>query len=92
MPDPFNAAFRSVSVPQGTFLRQKLLYEYTTADNIYDVELFVNQDDTYYAIAVPRESERLVVYGSRVLPSAEEALQELIHKIPIPESPPKPNV
>ncbi|MCL6625455.1 MAG: hypothetical protein K6T68_02570 [Alicyclobacillus shizuokensis] len=74
-------AFRSVTVPENTFLRRKESYEYTTADNIYDIELFANQDGTYYAIGVPREGGRLVVYGSRELPSAQEALQELLDKI-----------
>jgi hypothetical protein len=73
--------FHSVSLPAGHQLRRKELYEYTTQDNVYDVELFENQDGTFYAIGLPREGERLVVYGTNVLPSAHLALKALIDKI-----------
>jgi hypothetical protein len=73
--------FAKVRVPEGCSLKRKELFEYTTADNVYDVELFESADGTYYAIGVPRDGERLVVYGSNVVPSAEMALQIVVDKI-----------
>jgi hypothetical protein len=73
--------FSQVSTPDGCSLRKKEQYEYTTPNNVYNVELFENSDGTYYAIGVPRDSERLIVYGSNISPSAEQALQVLVDKI-----------
>jgi hypothetical protein len=73
--------FAKVRVPEGCSLKRKEFYEYTTANNVYDVELYENADGTFYAIGVPREGHRLVVYGSNVVPSGEMALQILVDKI-----------
>lgn len=74
-------AFQGVPLTEGSFLRKKELYEYTTPDNVYDVELYMNQDGTCYAIGIPREGERLIVYGTNVVPSADLALKQLLQKI-----------
>jgi len=67
-------------VPDGCYFRTKETFEYTTPYNIYDVELFINQDDTCYAVGVPR-SGRLIVYGSSIVTNVQEALQTVIDKI-----------
>ncbi|MCL6592770.1 MAG: hypothetical protein K6T31_02225 [Alicyclobacillus sp.] len=74
-------AFARVSTPAGCVLRRKELYEYTTPDEVYRVELYENPDGSWYAIAVPSQDERLIVYGTPVLPSAQQALQGLVDKI-----------
>ncbi|MBX5436025.1 MAG: hypothetical protein IRZ33_02270 [Alicyclobacillaceae bacterium] len=75
-----DGSWKDVSLPEGCVLRRKQLFEYTTPDNLYDVELFENRDGTCYAIAVPREGP-LVVYGSNVVSGAAEALQIVFDKI-----------
>jgi hypothetical protein len=72
--------FASVEIKEGNFLRKKELFEYTTPANIYDIELFQNQDNTFYAIGVPREG-RIVVYGSAIVDDSRSALQTVIDKI-----------
>jgi hypothetical protein len=72
---------QSLQLPDGCFLRKKTLYEYTTPDNVYDVELFENEDGTAYAIGIPREGRRVIIFGTPVLPSRERALQAFITKV-----------
>lgn len=48
---------------------------------MYDIELYENTDATFYAIGVPRDTERVVVYGSSVVSSRQVALQSLLDKI-----------
>jgi uncharacterized protein YpmB len=73
--------FSRVKTPDGCTLRRKEQYEYVTPRNVYHVELFENQDGTFYAVGVPKDSNRLIVYGSNTAPSPEQALQVLVDKI-----------
>lgn len=75
------APFQNVPIPEGSFLRKKEFYEYTTPDNVYDIEVYFNQDDTCYAIGIPREGEKLIVYGTSTVNDAELALKQLLQKI-----------
>jgi len=72
--------FQSIRTPEGCILRRKETLEYTTAYNIYDVELYENQDGTYYAVGVPREG-KFIVYGSPIVETALTAVQTVIDKI-----------
>ncbi len=81
MSDTAKVNFSNVRVPEGCSLRRKELYEYTTPNNVYDVELYENADGTFYAIGIPRDGHRLVVYGSNIVQSGEMALQILVDKI-----------
>lgn len=72
--------FSSIKVQEGNFLRRKELFEYTTSMNVYDIELFQNQDGTFYAIGVPKEG-RIVVYGSAIVNDRGLALQTVVDKI-----------
>lgn len=74
-------AFPKVPTPEGCILRRKELYEYITPDNAYDVELYENSDGTFYAIGLPRDGERVIVYGSNVMDTADEAMHILVDKI-----------
>lgn len=76
-----NQATPSLTVPEGCFLRKKTLYEYTTPDNVYDVELFENEDGSAYAIGIPREGRRVLILGTPVLPDKERAMQAFIAKV-----------
>lgn len=69
------------SVPEGCLLRKKTLYEYTTPDNVYDVELYENEDGTAYVIGIPREGRRILVFGTPVLPDKERAMRAFIAKV-----------
>lgn len=73
--------FQQVEVKEGTFLRKKEFYEYTTPDNVYDIELYINQNGTCYAIGIPRDGEKLIVYGTNEVKNAETALKQLFQKI-----------
>jgi hypothetical protein len=80
-PSDMTATMAQLRMPEGCNIRRKETFEYVTPHYTYNVELFQNADNTWYAIAVPRDSDRLVVYGSSVLSSAQLALQSLIDKI-----------
>ncbi len=68
-------------MPSGCSLLRKEEYEYRTAHNRYRIELFQEQSGAWYAVAVPLEGERLIVYGSPVVASAADALQAVVDKI-----------
>ncbi|MBX6353356.1 MAG: hypothetical protein IRZ10_08450 [Thermoflavifilum sp.] len=72
---------RGLSLPAGATLRRRETYELTHPTGVYDVEVFQNSDGTWYAIAVPREGERLVVYGSPVCGARAEALKTVMERI-----------
>ena len=68
-------------VPEGGKLVKKELYEYQTEKGEYDIELFETMDGQFYAIAVPREDERLIIYGSNITASRALALSIVMDKI-----------
>lgn len=76
-----NKTFHTVKLPEGSRLRKKETFEYITPNHIFDVELFENQDGSFYSIGIPREAERLMVFGTRETTSAHTALQALVDKI-----------
>jgi hypothetical protein len=76
-----NINFSAIKLPEGGILKRKELYQYTSPHNVYNIELFENQDGSYYAIGVPQEGQRLVVYGTNETKSRQMALQILIDKI-----------
>lgn len=71
----------SLKTGDGCVIRRKEIYEYVTPDSMYDIELYENTDETFYAIGVPRGAERVVVYGSSIVSSRRVALQSLLDKI-----------
>jgi hypothetical protein len=76
-----SSGLSQIQTPSGCTLRRKEQYEYVTPNNVYNVELFENQDGTFYAVGVPRDSQRLIVYGSSIVSSRQHALQMLVDKI-----------
>ncbi|QSO49165.1 hypothetical protein [Alicyclobacillus mengziensis] len=80
-PNDMAAVMAQLRMPEGCNIRRKETFEYLTPHYTYNIELFQNADNTWYAIAIPRDSDRLVVYGSSVLSSAHLALQSLLDKI-----------
>lgn len=77
---PSMNAFTQIEVPEGTSVRRVERFEYTTPTHLYDIELFEEQDGTFYAIGIPR-ADKVVVFGSNRVPRAEQALQTVIDKI-----------
>ncbi len=75
------SAFSNIPVPPGCTLKRKETYEYTTPHAAYHVDLYENPDGTFYAIAVPEDSEKLIVYGTPNFISQEKALFSLVDKI-----------
>lgn len=73
--------WQHVKVPNECTLRIKQSFEYTTPVNLYDLTAYGNQDGSWYAIALPREGERVIIYGSNVMPSAQMAIQVVVDKI-----------
>lgn len=73
--------FHGIKLPEGSRLRRKEVFEYTTPTHTFDVEMYESQEPTWYAIAVPREAERLMVFGTRELNTPEAAMKSLIDKI-----------
>jgi|GEM_PF-6672701 len=91
-------SFHDVALPEDCTLRRKESFEYTTASHTFDVELFENQDTTCYAIAVPRDAKRLMVFGTQEVKTPAMALRALVDKIRReeslidPESPLEPEI
>jgi hypothetical protein len=76
-----DSVLSKLRLPQGAKLVKKELFEYVTPDNVYDIELYTQADSHCYAIGVPREGEKLIVYGSNIVPAPELAIQNVIDKI-----------
>jgi hypothetical protein len=68
-------------VPEGGKLVKKELYEYQAEKGDYDIELFETMDGQFYAIGIPRDDERLIVYGSNITASKALALSIVMDKI-----------
>lgn len=73
--------WQHVKVPNECTLRIKESFEYTTPVNLYDLTAYGNQDGSWYAIALPRDGERVIIYGSNVMPTAQMAIQVVVDKI-----------
>ncbi|HEU4963813.1 MAG TPA: hypothetical protein VFV52_08170 [Bacilli bacterium] len=69
-------------VPEGGgTLLKKELYEYHTQKGEYQIELFERMNGECYAIAVPKDDERLIVFGSNITTSKALALSVVMEKI-----------
>lgn len=68
-------------IPEGGKLLKKELYEYHTEKGEYSIELFETMKGEFYAIAVPNDSEKLIIYGSNITTSRALALSVVIDKI-----------
>ncbi|KEO81654.1 hypothetical protein [Tumebacillus flagellatus] len=73
--------WHEAEVPEGGKLLRKESYEYQTDKGDFDIEVFENMKGEFYAIAVPRDDERLVIYGSNVTTSRALALSVVMEKI-----------
>ncbi|WDL97961.1 hypothetical protein [Alicyclobacillus sp. ALC3] len=74
-------SWHAVRLPEGSTLVRKHTFEYTTAANMYDLELYEHQDKTWHAIALPRGGSRVIIYGSNVVDTAQMAIQVVVDKI-----------
>ena len=68
-------------VPEGGTLLKKETYEYQNEKGDYSIELFENLKGEFYAIGVPKESEKLIVFGSNITVSRALALSVVMEKI-----------
>jgi TATA-box binding protein (TBP) (component of TFIID and TFIIIB) len=67
-------------IPAGNQFYEKRSFEYTTPNQVYDIEVFANTDGSGYAVAMP-QSGKLVIYGSPNVQSIQEALHIVFQKI-----------
>jgi hypothetical protein len=68
-------------VPEGGTLLRKEIYEYHNEKGEYVIELFEKIDGQCYAIGVPKEDERLIIFGSNITATRAMALSIVIDKI-----------
>ncbi|PWK11331.1 hypothetical protein [Tumebacillus permanentifrigoris] len=73
--------WHEAEVPEGGTLLRKETYEYQTEKGDYDIEVFENMKGEFYAIGVPRDDERLIIYGSNITTSRALALSVVLDKI-----------
>lgn len=77
MPKEWNEA----EMPEGGVLVRKELFEYTTEKGRFDIELFENLDGKFYAIGLPKDDDRMIIYGSNVTETKAMALSIVMDKI-----------
>jgi hypothetical protein len=77
MPQNWNEA----EIPEGGALLRKELFEYSNEKGRYDIELFEDTEGKFYAIGVPKDDERMIIYGSNVVASRAMALSIVMDKI-----------
>ncbi|MDI3256434.1 MAG: hypothetical protein QJR01_01670 [Kyrpidia sp.] len=71
----------SVELPPGASLLRKETFTFQIGGNEYGIELFETAGGEFYAVGMPQFSDKIVVYGSPVVPSPVSALQIVIDKI-----------
>lgn len=73
--------WQSTQIPEGMSLTKKEFFELSHPSGIYEIELFSTHKGECWAIGVPREDTRFIVYGSPVVNHPQDALQIVIQKI-----------
>ncbi|MCX7572151.1 hypothetical protein OS242_19695 [Tumebacillus sp. DT12] len=68
-------------VPEGGTLLRKETYEYQNAKGDYSIEVYENLKGEFYAIGIPKDDERLIIYGSNITTSRAMALSTVMDKI-----------
>lgn len=77
MPKEWNEA----EVPEGGALVRKELFEYSTEKGCFDIELYETLKGEFYAIGVPKDDERMIIYGSNITATRAMALSVVMDKI-----------
>ena len=73
--------WHALKLPDDSELMRKEWFTYRIDGEWYEIELFEKTTGEYYAIGTPANQDKLVIYGSAVVPSAQEALRQAIRKI-----------
>jgi hypothetical protein len=73
--------WKETDVPEGGTLVRKEMFEYTNDKGEYQIEVFENMKGEFWAIAVPRDDERLIIYGSNITSTRAMALSIVLDKI-----------
>ncbi|ADG05257.1 hypothetical protein [Kyrpidia tusciae] len=74
-------SWTSVELPPDARLLRKETFTLQMEQQDYDIELFETMEGEYYAMGTPRATDKIIVYGSPVVPDAALALQIVIDKI-----------
>jgi hypothetical protein len=74
-------SWTGLRLPEGAQLVKKEVFTYTVREQEFKIELFEQHDGTYYAIGVPENDERLIIYGSSIVNDKRTALQIVVDKI-----------
>jgi hypothetical protein len=74
-------SWTGVNLPEGAELLKKEVFTYTVRDQEFTIELFEQNDGKYYAIGVPKDDSRLIIYGSNIVDDKRTALQIVVNKI-----------
>lgn len=70
-----------VRLPEGAELLKKEAFTYSVREQEFLIEVFEQNDGKYYAIGVPQNDKRLIIYGSSIVDSKQMALQIVVDKI-----------
>ena len=73
--------WRTLPLADDAELLRKEWFTYRVGGEWFDIELFEGTTGQFYAIGTPADKGRAVVYGSRVVESARQALAQTIRKI-----------
>lgn len=74
-------SFKDIDLHPDAELWRKESFVYTIAGEPFDLELFSSQDGRYYAIGMPADKSRLIIYGSQIVDSEAIAIDQTIKKI-----------
>ncbi len=73
--------WKTIKLREGAELLRKEQYLYRIADQEFTIELFETSKDEYYAIGVPVNTDKLMIYGSSIVNDPVKALNQTIRKI-----------
>ena len=73
--------WKTLNLHEGAELFRKEQFLYHIADQDYTIELFESIKGEYYAIGLPANSDKLMIYGSSIVNDPVKALQQTLRKI-----------
>ena len=73
--------WNGLKLPDDSELLRKEWFTYRIEDQWYDIELFEKSTGEYYAIGTPANKDKLIIYGSAAVSTAQDALHQTIQKI-----------
>ncbi|MDB5083531.1 MAG: hypothetical protein JWN30_417 [Bacilli bacterium] len=76
-----NSNWLEVKLPADISLTKKEVFELSHPSGTYEIELFTSHNGECWAIGVPKNDAKFIVYGSPIVGNTKQALEIVIDKI-----------